>query len=139
MVSTFNDGEPIDPKKLEDLQTQITNLQNESAVQKVITGNLSSSLRSITYHSQSGVVEVNPIVKGHTSAPVDIPVEWNTDYDKATIRTVVTLRSNAPKLDIRYSISGKPYDPTLVVYANVDTSKLTFDWISVAGKILKTG
>ena len=138
MVSTFNDGEPIDPKKLEDLQTQITNLQNESAVQKVTTGNLSSSLRLITYHSQSGVVEINPIVKGKTSAPEPIPVEWSTDYDKSTIRTVVTLRSNAPKLDIRYSISGKNYDPTLVVYANENTSKLTFDWISVAGKIFKT-
>jgi len=138
LVSTFNDGEPIDPKKLEDLQTQITNLQNESAVQKVTTGDLSSSLRSITYHSQSGVVEVDPIIKGKTSSPEPIPVKWSTDYDKSTIRTVVTLRSKTPKLDIRYSISGNSNYPTLLVYANENTSILTFDWISVAGKIFKT-
>ena len=137
MVSTFNDGEPIDPKKLEDLQTQITDLQRESTVQKVTTGDLSSSLRLITYHSKSGVVEVDPIIAGKINGKA-ILVEWSQDYDKSTIRTVVILRSKRPDLEIRYSIGGNNAAPTLYVYSKLDTSTLTFDWISVAGKIFKT-
>lgn len=137
-MAIFDDGEPIDPLKLQSLQDQIIKLQAESALQSIATTGLSSSLSKIIYHSKSGSVDVSNLKAKIISTPVPIDIKWSDDYDASSIKTVVTLRSKRPDLDIRYSLSGTISAPTLLVYSTETYSgTLNFEWISVAGKISK--
>ena len=137
-MAIFNDGEPIDPLKLQSLQDQIIKLQDESALQSIATTGLSSSLSKIIYHSKSGSLDVSNLKAKTISTPAPIDIKWSADYDSSTIKTVVTLRSKRPDLDIRYSLGGTISAPTLLVYSTTEiTGTLNFEWISVAGKISK--
>lgn len=138
MVSIFDDGEPIDPKKLQDLQTQITDLKEQSSLTSERVVGLSSSIQKVVFHSKSGSVNIDGLKAG-LNPLVDISLDWETEYLDSDIFTVVTARLSNPELtNIRYSLTGENRAPKLAVWAALAKSgKISFHWVSVAKKTIK--
>ena len=138
MVSTFDDGEPIDPKKLQDLQSQITDLKEQSALTSERVVGLSSSIQKVVFHSKAGVIPIESLIVGKNPA-VNIILDWEPEYLSSDIFTVVTARLSDPtNTNIRYSLAGDTRAPQLMVWSEKAKSGLTnFHWVSVAKKTLK--
>ena len=138
MVSTFDDGEPIDPKKLQDLQSQITDLKEQSALTSERVVGLSSSIQQVVFHSRAGSVNIDGLKTGK-NPPIAISPGWEPEYLSSDIFTVVTARLSDPTTpNIRYSLTGDNRAPNLVVYTDKDRSgTISFHWVSVAKRTIK--
>jgi len=107
LTVTFQDGEPVDPKKLQDLQDQIEDIKLKS--------DQSYNLSTSTANSVSKLSVMH------------------LDYEVAYV--VATPRLQDPKTNnIRWSLSGNKDATKLNVYAEKTISgAINFHWIS-AGK-----
>ena len=134
MSIVFQDGEPVDPLKLQKLQDQITAVSTKANQAFDLGNTLSSQQRQVIFHVKAGVESFeNGIGKGEVkTSPIDL--EWGGEY--INVYTVATPRLKNPgKHNIRVSFSGDQRAPTMNVYSaeKIDFA-LNIHWISVAVK-----
>jgi hypothetical protein len=140
MTVVFQDGEPVDPKKLQDLQTQIDAISlkaNESYNLSTSTANSVSSLSVM--HLKADVVSFETGLPGGKVSSIDIDLGWGSEYEIAYV--VATPRNQDPKTNnMRWSISGQWSGSTkLNVYAEKTIpGPVNFHWISAGKKIIST-
>lgn len=137
MTVVFQDGEPVDPKKLQDLQTQIdaiTLKTNESYNLSTTTANSVSQLSVM--HLKAGVVTFENGLTGGKVNTIEIDLGWGADYETAYV--TATPRLQDPKTNnIRWSLSGNAASTKLNVYAEKNvTGPINFHWISAGKKIV---
>ena len=137
MTVVFQDGEPVDPKKLQDLQTQIdaiTLKTNESYNLSTTTANSVSQLSVM--HLKAGVVTFENGLTGGKVNTIEIDLGWGADYETAYV--TATPRLQDPKTNnIRCSLSGNAASTKLNVYAEKNvTGAINFHWISAGKKIV---
>ena len=130
MTVVFQDGEPVDPKKLQDLQTQIdaiTLKTNESYNLSTTTANSVSQLSVM--HLKAGVVTFENGLTGGKVNTIEIDLGWGADYETAYV--TATPRLQDPKTNnIRWSLSGNAASTKLNVYAEKNvTGAINFHWI----------
>lgn len=137
MTVVFQDGEPVDPKKLQDLQTQIdaiTLKTNESYNLSTSTANSVNQLSVM--HLRGGVVDFETGLPAGKVQQLPIDLGWGADYETAYV--VATPRGGDPK-NLRWSISGNKDATYLNVYAEKAVSaSVKFHWISAGKKIVTT-
>lgn len=139
MTVVFQDGEPVDPKKLQDLQTQIDAIQlktDESYNLSTTTANSVTQLAVM--HLKAGVVTFENGLTGGKVSSIEIELGWGADYEVAYV--VATPRLQDPKTNnIRWSLSGNSANTKLNVYAEKNISNaINFHWISAGKKIVST-
>ena len=137
MTVVFQDGEPVDPKKLQDLQTQIdaiTLKTNESYNLSTTTANSVSQLSVM--HLKAGVVTFENGLTGGKVNTIEIDLGWGADYETAYV--TATPRLQDPKTNNnRWSLSGNAASTKLNVYAEKNvTGAINFHWISAGKKIV---
>jgi hypothetical protein len=136
MSIVFQDGEPVDPLKLQKLQDQITVVSAKANDAFALGNTLSAEQRQVIFHVKAGVESFeNGIGKGETkNSPIDL--EWGGEY--TNVFTVATPRLKNPgKHNIRISFSGDQRAPTMNVYsAEKIDFELNIHWISVAAKTI---
>lgn len=137
MTVVFQDGEPVDPKKLQDLQTQIdaiTLKTNESYNLSTTTANSVSQLSVM--HLKAGVVTFENGLTGGKVNTIEIDLGWGADYETAYV--TATPRLQDPKTNnIRWSLSGNAASTKLNVYAEKNvTGAINFHWISAGKKVV---
>lgn len=137
MTVVFQDGEPVDPKKLQDLQTQIdaiTLKTNESYNLSTTTANSVSQLSVM--HLKAGVVTFENGLTGGKVNTIEIDLGWGADYETGYV--TATPRLQDPKTNnIRWSLSGIWPTCKLNVYAEKNvTGAINFHWISAGKKIV---
>jgi hypothetical protein len=138
MGETFADGEPVDPKKLENLQNQIDAIKMRSDesydLSKATAGDVS---KLAVMHLRAGFVSFdNGIGKGKSNSR-NIPLAWEPEYEAVFV--VATPRFQDPsKNDLRYSITGTGTSggtTTLHVYSSTGIAgKVEFHWLSAGRK-----
>ena len=137
-IEIFADGEPVDPIKLQNLQTQISeiSLKTEDAY-SISTSTRDNLNDNVLYHIRAGSVTLPKGTKPGKASPIPIPTRWSEVY--TNVYTVITPRlSNPSAFDITYSLSGTEVDtPTLnIVVGGKDatTYDIKFHWISAGEK-----
>jgi len=133
MKVSFQDGEPVDPLKLQKLQDQITAVTEKAQQAFDLGSTLSSQQTQVVFHVKAGVEEfVGGLAKGEMkTAPIDL--EWSGEY--TNVYTVATPRLKDPgKNTIRVSFTGDIRTPTMCVYSSEKINTLNVHWISVAVK-----
>jgi hypothetical protein len=139
MTVVFQDGEPVDPKKLEDLQTQIDAIllkTNQSYDLSTTTANSISQLSVM--HLKAGVVTFETGLKAGSDNNIQIELGWGADYAVAYVVAQPRLKDPG-KTNIRWGISGTQDATFLNVWSEKATSTTTpinFHWISAGKKIL---
>lgn len=138
MTVTFQDGEPVDPKKLQDLQTQIDSIKLQSDQTYNLSKTTADSITTLAVmHLKAGVVTFENGLTGGKVTPIDIDLDWGTDYEIAYV--VATPRNQDPKTNnMRWSISGQWSGSTkLNVYAEKTISgPVNFHWLSAGKKVV---
>ncbi len=137
MTVTFQDGEPVDPKKLQDLQTQIDNIKLKSDESYNLSTTTANSVTQLAVmHLKAGVVTFENGLTGGKVNSIEIELGWGADYEVAYV--VATPRLQDPKTNnIRWSISGNKDATKLNVYAEKTVSTaINFHWISAGKKIV---
>jgi hypothetical protein len=137
LTVVFQDGEPVDPKKLQDLQTQIDDIKlktDESYDLSTTTANSVTQLAVM--HLKAGVVTFENGLVGGKVNTIEIDLGWGADYEVAYV--VATPRLQDPKgNNIRWSISGRFPSAKLNVYAEKNMSNaVNFHWISAGKKVV---
>ena len=133
----FADGEPADPKKLQNLQNQIDMIKDISdqsyALSKTTAGDFVSigipNTRAGRAHFVNGINTKDPV-------SVDVNPGWGEEYTEAFI--VASPKLKDPKAtNIRWSISGDVTNngtAKIVVYSAEKIGPFYFHWVSVALK-----
>ena len=137
MTVTFQDGEPVDPKKLQDLQTQIDQIKLQSDESYNLSTTTANSVTKLSVmHLSAGVVTFESGLTGGKVNTMEIDLGWGADYEVAYV--VATPRLQDPKTNnIRWSISGNKDSTKLNVYSEKTISAaINFHWISAGKKIV---
>ena len=133
MAEVFQDGEPVDPLKLQKLQDQITAVSAKASQAFDLGSRLDSEQRQIVFHVKAGV---EPFEGGFTSGQTrtqQIDVDWSGDY--TNVYTTCTVRTKSPNLNIRATLTGDIRQPSIAVWCEKKfESTLNVHWISVATK-----
>jgi len=134
MSVAFQDGEPVDPLKLQKLQDQITAVSAKANQAFDLGSRLDSQQRQVIFHTKAGVESFEGgFTKGQVrNSPINL--EWGGEY--TDVYTVATPRLQDPgKNNIRVSLSGDARTPTMVVWSgDIFKATLNVHWISVAVK-----
>jgi len=139
MTVVFQDGEPVDPKKLEDLQKQIDDIKLQSDKSYNLSTTTANSVTQLSVmHLKAGVVTFETGLKAGSDNNIQIELGWGADYEVAYV--VATPRLKDPgKTNIRWALSGNKDATFLNVWSEKATSTTTpinFHWISACKKIL---
>jgi hypothetical protein len=137
LTVVFQDGEPVDPKKLQDLQTQIDAIQlktDESYNLSTTTANSVTQLAVM--HLKAGVVTFENGLPGGKVSSLEIDLGWGADYEVAYV--VATPRLQDPKTNnVRWSLSGNMAATKLNVYAEKTINgAINFHWMSAGKKVV---
>jgi len=133
MSEVFQDGEPVDPLKLQRLQDQITQIEKKAQDAYNLGSRLESNQQQIVFHVKAGFVKFDGGFKKGETKKESIDVEWTGDY--IDVYTTCTVRTKSPNLDIRATLTGDLRQPQIAVYSK-DAIKfdLNVHWISVGIK-----
>lgn len=139
MAVSFQDGEPVDPYKLEKLQDQITEIAQKAQSAFDLTNKTADNLNQIfVFHAKAGVTSFENGFTAGQQREQQIDLEWGADYEE--VYTVATPRLKNPgKREFRVSFTSNLKQPTMVVWSKdkfEDT--LNVHWISVAKKVITT-
>ena len=123
MTVVFQDGEPVDPKKLQDLQTQIDSIKLKSDESYNLSTSTANSVTQLA------------VMHGKVNS-IEIDLGWGADYEVAYV--VATPRLQDPKTNnIRWSLSGNSAATKLNVYAEKTmTGAINFHWMSAGKKVV---
>lgn len=136
MAVTFQDGEPVDPIKLNDLQTQITEIRS-------ITNRLQTQVNSGDGTQTTRI----PIVTGG-SFSIDVtagvlatqPINFGTVYNSNEVPDVVaSVRSGISKtIDISVSVINVSTAPQIQIKATgyTGSKKIYVSWIAHYARIV---
>lgn len=131
----FQDGEPVDPYKLQKLQDQIEAIDQKAQSAFDLSNSTADNLNEVfVFHAKAGVeIFENGFTAGQQKEQ-QINVEWSADYE--AVYTVATPRlKNPSKYDIRVSFTGDSKQPMMVVWSKEKfENSLYVHWISVAKK-----
>lgn len=140
MTVTFQDGEPVDPKKLQDLQTQIDSIKLKSDQSYNLSTATANSVSTLSVmHLNAGVVTFESgFIGGAIPKSMEIELGWGADYEVAYV--VASPRLKDPKTNnIRWSLSGNKDATMLHVFAEKNVAgPVNFHWISAGKKIITT-
>ncbi len=137
-IEIFADGEPVDPIKLQNLQTQISEISlKASDAYSISTSTRDNVNDNVLYHIRAGRVILPKGTLPGAASPINIPTRWDAAY--TNVYTVITPRlTNTKAFDITYSLSGTEVDtPTLNVFVGgkvATTYDINFHWISAGEK-----
>lgn len=137
-IEIFADGEPVDPIKLQNLQTQISAISSQASdAYSISTSTRDNVNDNVLYHVRAGSVTLPKGTKPGTASPIPIPTRWDAAY--TNVYTVITPRlANPSAFDITYSLSGTEVDtPTLNIFVGgkaATTYDIKFHWISAGEK-----
>jgi hypothetical protein len=137
LTVTFQDGEPVDPKKLQDLQTQIDSIKLQSDETYNLSKTTANSITTLAVmHLKAGVVTFENGLTGGKVNTIEIELDWGADYEVAYV--VATPRLQDPKTNnIRWSLSGNSANTKLNVFAEKTISgAINFHWMSAGKKII---
>jgi hypothetical protein len=138
MTVVFQDGEPVDPKKLEDLQKQIDDIKLQSDKSYNLSTTTANSVTQLSVlHLRAGVATFEKGLKAGSDNNIQIELGWGADYELAYV--VATPRLKDPgKTNIRWGITGNKDATTLNVWSEKSTgdNAVYFHWISAGKKIL---
>lgn len=133
MSIVFQDGEPVDPLKLQKLQDQITQIDKKAQDAFNLGSRLESNQQPIVFHVQAGAVKFEGGLEAGKPKSEQIAVEWDGSY--IDVYTTCTVRTKSPNLNIRATLTGEVRHPTIAVYSEKDfKSDLNVHWISVGIK-----
>ena len=134
MAEMFQDGEPVDPLKLQRLQDQITAIAKKAQDAFDLGSRLDSEQRQVVFHTKAGVEVFEGGLNAGQFKTSTIDLEWSGDY--TSVYTVATPRLKDPgKNNIRISFTGDSRVPTMVAWSEKKfSSDLYVHWISVASK-----
>jgi hypothetical protein len=139
MTVVFQDGEPVDPKKLEDLQKQIDDIKLQSDKSYNLSTTTANSVTQLSVlHLRAGVVTFETGLKAGSDNNITIDLGWGADYEVAYVVAQPRLKDPG-KTNIRWAISGNKDATVLNVWSEKATSTTTpinFHWISAGKKIL---
>lgn len=138
-IEIFADGEPVDPIKLQNLQTQISAISSQAEDAYSISTRTRDNVNdNVLYHIRAGSVTLPKgsgpgLIKGG----IEIPTRWSEAY--TNVYTVITPRLSDPtSYDISYSLSGTEVDtPILKIFVSgtkATTYDIKFHWISAGEK-----
>lgn len=134
----FADGEPVDPKKLQNLQNQIDLIKDRSDESYNLSKTTAGDIETLgIHHIRAGEVEFENGIDAKKTESVDIQPGWGSEYTQAFV--VASPRLTQPgKSLIRWSLSGSATAggvTKLNVYAEAKISgPFKFHWISAAIK-----
>ena len=139
MTVVFQDGEPVDPKKLEDLQKQIDDIKLQSDKSYDLSTTTANSVTQLSVmHLKAGVVTFETGLKAGSGNNIQIELGWGADYESAYV--VATPRIKDPgKINIRWGITGNRDATYLNVWSEKNTSTtnpISFHWVSAGKKII---
>ena len=138
MTVVFQDGEPVDPKKLEDLQKQIDEIKDQSDRSYNLSTTTANSVTQLSVmHLKAGVVTFEKGLKAGSDNNIAIELGWGADYEVAYV--VATPRLKDPgKTNIRWALSGNKDATMLNVWSEKATgdTAINFHWVSAGKKIL---
>ena len=137
MTVTFQDGEPVDPKKLQDLQDQIDDIKLKSDQSYDLSTATANSVSTLSVmHLKAGVVTFENGLTGGKVNTIEIELGWGADYEVAYV--VATPRLQDPKTNnIRWSLSGNKDATKLNVYAEKTVGgAVNFHWVSAGKKTI---
>ena len=137
MAEVFADGEPVDPQKLRNLQSQINEVRATAGnAYNLISTTVNGSTKNYTFHTRSGVSEIKSVKSGDTRE-VSCGFTWDSSKYEDPV-TVATIQYDSPGSDdIRLAIKGE-FEPRILVYYKDGNSKpaalslLRINWISSA-------
>lgn len=133
MSVVFQDGEPVDPLKLQKIQDQITAVSAKANQAFDLGSRLDSEQRQVVYHVKAGVETFEGGLAAGVIKTQQIDVEWSGDY--VNVYTTCTVRTKSPNLNIRATLTGDIRKPTIAVWSEKKfDSTLNVHWISVAVK-----
>lgn len=138
MAETFADGEPVDPQKLRNLQSQITEIKATSgAAYNLISTTANGQTTNSVFHTRSGDINFENVKSG-TMLTQGLDFAWDTSVYKNPI-TVATAKISDPKAnEVRVSVKGA-FAPIICIYYSGKPdpkSLITVNWISAAEKII---
>jgi hypothetical protein len=132
------DGEPADPKKLQNLQNQIDQIKEVADQSYNLSKTTAGDVTTLgIHHIRSGMARFeNGITAKADPVSVDVNPGWGEEYTDAFI--VASPKLKDPKAsNIRWSISGEVTNngtAKIVVYSDVKLGAFNFHWISAAIK-----
>jgi hypothetical protein len=133
MSEIFQDGEPVDPSKLQKLQDQITEIAQKAQDAYNLGSRLESNQQQVVFHVKAGSEIFEGGLKAGVVRTQQIDLEWSGDY--INVYTTCTVRTKSPNLNIRATLTGGVRQPQIAVWSEKDfTSNLNVHWISVGVK-----
>lgn len=138
MAETFADGEPVDPQKLRNLQSQITEIKaTAGAAYNLISTTANGQTTSSVFHTRSGSIDFENVKSGSLRTE-GLDFAWDSTVYKKPV-TVATAKIQDPKAnEVRIGVKGE-FAPVINIYyeGKPDTKPLiTIYWISSAEKII---
>ena len=129
---TFNEGEPLDPKKLNKLQENI--ITTYATANNLFNSTLDGQTSSFKAITNAGSIECTGVSKGTTKS---FDIDLGTGFSNASTnppRIVVSLSGGLGTGDsITLSVAGASTSSPKLWVSNVNSSKSTFNvtWIAV--------
>ena len=138
MVEVFADGEPVDPQKLRNLQSQINEVRATAGnAYNLISTTINGNTVNRTFHHRSGTVTFKSLASGKVSGPVSCGFTWDSSKYEDPV-TVVTPVLDNPGIDTwAFSVSGD-FEPKIYAYYKDSATKpaafsvIKVNWISSA-------
>ena len=133
MTNIFQDGEPVDVKKLNDMQIEINDLQSTANEAYSLSQQTAGDVKILNVtHVKATRVEFPTGFKAKQAESVDIPLSWDGYSD---VFITATPRYPAVKYDLQWSISGSIGGFKLNVLSGVAiTVPIKFDIIAAGTK-----
>lgn len=127
---TFNEGEPLDPQKLMQLQANVTNLVTD--VNKISLQNATDGT-SYSMLTDGGYFQTDALVAGKS---FDYPVPYSSAFDESSPpRIVATVSSNLKKGQIvTLSVKDSNQKPVIQVWTNVSMDPVWINWFAFQKK-----
>lgn len=133
MAEVFQDGEPVDPLKLQKLQDQITAVSTKANQAYDLSSKTSTEQQQVIFHVKAGVESFEGGFTAGQTRTQQIDLEWAPEY--TNVYTTCTLRTKSPNLNIRATLTGDLRQPQIAVWCEKKfDSTINVHWISVASK-----
>ena len=138
MAETFADGEPVDPQKLRNIQSQITEIKaTAGAAYNLISTTANGQTTNSVFHTRSGEIDFENVKSG-SLVNLGLDFAWDSTVYKNPV-TVATAKIQDPKAnEVRVSVKGS-FAPVIYIYYEGKPSPkplITINWISSAEKII---
>lgn len=125
MTTVFADGEPVDPQKLRDLQTQITEIRSTAgSAYNLIATTINGATKNYTYHSQSNYIEFTNLSSGGAAKEKSAGIVWDQSKYENPVTVVSPVLDTASADVINVVVkSGTDFAPFISAYYKDSAAK----------------